>query len=182
MTDLMKILACAGLSACLLTGCGDETDKDTNGTGDTHAEGDGHDHDGDGHDDHADGDHDHDGDGHDDHADAGGHDHDEASLGTTSIGGVTVECWQAHGDVEPGKEMALVVKLPDSAAGQATVRAWIGTDDRLSSMVGKGVYAPSHDDYDIHTSAPNPLPEGAKWWIEVERPDGTKAVGSIDFL
>jgi hypothetical protein len=50
------------------------------------------------------------------------------------------------------------------------------------SSVGKGQYAPSHDDYDIHAIAPDPLPGDAKWWIEIVKPDGTEAVGSFPLL
>jgi len=27
--------------------------------------------------------------------------------------------------------------------------------------------------------APDPLPDGVMWWVEIEKPDGTKAIGSI---
>ena len=81
-----------------------------------------------------------------------------------------------------GKESHLVVKLPYNDKGETVVRAWIGTEDRTRSTVGKGDYASSHDDYDIHAVAPKPLPWKAKWWIEIEKPDGTKAVGSIPLL
>jgi hypothetical protein len=110
----------------------------------------------------------------------GGHEHgEEVSLGTTTIGDDRVECWQGHGGAAPGKELHLVVKLPYSDDGATTVRAWIGTEDRLASMVAKGQYAPSHGDYDLHAMAPDPLPGGARWWIEIEKPDGTSSVGSI---
>lgn len=121
---------------------------------------------------------------HDDHDHSHDHDHDhgeEVLLGTVTIGEYQVQCWQAHGEVEPGKEMHLVVKLPFNDNGATIVRAWIGTENRLASVVGRGEYAASHDDYDIHAEAPDPLPENAMWWIELERPDGTKAVGSITF-
>jgi hypothetical protein len=114
--------------------------------------------------DHADGD--------DDHA------HEETSLGTTMVGEMEIELAQGHGAVAAGQEGHLVVKLPYNDGGATIVRAWIGTEDRTLSMVGKGEYAPSHDDYDIHAVAPDPLPENVLWWIEVEKPDGTKAVGS----
>lgn len=135
----------------------------TTGTTDDHADDD-HDHD------HADGDHDHD------------HDHgEEVSLGTATVGEMQVQCSQGHGLMEAGKESHLVVKLPHNDGGKSIVRAWIGTDDRLASKVGLGEYAADHDDYDIHAEAPDPLPEGAAWWIEVEKPDGTKHVGSIAY-
>lgn len=123
----------------------------------------------------------------DDHADdketgGGGDDHDhgeEVSLGTAKVGDFMVECAQGHGTIEAGKELHLVVKLPYSDSGASVVRAWIGTEDRTMSIVGKGDYAASHDDYDLHADAPDPLPANPMWWIEVEKPDGTKHLGSI---
>lgn len=114
------------------------------------------------------------------HEDGDDHHHEEVSLGTTQVGDLEVELAQGHGAVVAGAEGHLVVKLPYSDEGATVVRAWIGTEDRTLSLVGKGDYAPSHDDYDIHADAPDPLPDGAKWWIEVQKPDGTKLVGSAD--
>jgi hypothetical protein len=84
--------------------------------------------------------------------------------------------------VAAGSEGHLVVKLPYSDGGATTVRAWIGGEDRTLSIVGKGQYAPSHDDYDVHAVAPDPLPAGARWWIELERPDGQRLLGSAEPL
>jgi len=108
-----------------------------------------------------------------------GHEHAEDPLGTVEIGGLAVEFAQGHGAVVAGKEGHLVVKLPYSDSGETVVRAWIGTPDRTLSYVGKGEYAPSHDDYDVHATAPDPLPGGPMWWVEIEKPDGTKLVGSV---
>ena len=117
--------------------------------------------------------------GHDD-SEEGDHAHDEDSLGTVTVGELSVELAQGHGAVEAGKEGHLVVKLPYNDGGSTTVRAWIGTADRTLSLVSKGGYAPSHDDYDIHALAPDPLPEDALWWFELEQPDGTRVVGSVE--
>ncbi len=106
------------------------------------------------------------------------HSHDEDSLGTVEIGDLSVELAQGHGAITGGSEGHLVVKLPYSDSGSTVVRAWIGTEDRTLSYVGKGEYAPSHDDYDVHATAPDPLPADARWWIEIAKPDGTKVVGS----
>ena len=110
------------------------------------------------------------------------HAHKEVSLGKFDIGGVKVEAAQGHGSVKAGKESHLVVKLSYNDKGETTVRAWIGTEDRTLSTVGKGKYASSHDDYDVHAVAPKPLPKNAKWWVEIEKPNGKKAVGSIPLL
>ncbi|MFT6862825.1 MAG: hypothetical protein ACJAVK_001385 [Akkermansiaceae bacterium] len=110
------------------------------------------------------------------------HAHDEVALGEFDIDGTIVKAAQGHGTVEPGKEGHLVITLPYRDEGSTVTRAWIGTKDRTMSSVGKGAYAPSHNDYDIHAIAPSPLPAEAKWWLEIEKPDGTKAIGSIPFL
>lgn len=107
------------------------------------------------------------------------HAHDEVPLGKFKAGELEIEAAQGHGLVAAGQEGHLVIKLPYKDDGASIVRAWIGTDDRTLSAVGKGEYASSHDDYDIHAVAPSPLPADVKWWVEVEKPDGTKLVGSI---
>ena len=108
-----------------------------------------------------------------------GHGHDdEVALPAATIGDMKVELAQGHGAIKAGAEGHLVVKLPYSDNGETVVRAWIGTEDRTLSYVGKGEYALSHDDYDVHAVAPDPLPENAMWWIEIEKPDGTKVLGS----
>jgi hypothetical protein len=114
-------------------------------------------------------------------SDAGiGHDHahTEVDLEPAAIGELTVSLAQGHGPVVAGKEGHLVVKLPYTDNGSTIVRAWIGGKDRTLSMVGRGVYAPSHDDYDVHAMAPDELPANTLWWIELQKPDGTRIVGS----
>jgi len=110
------------------------------------------------------------------------HEHEEVALGTFDVAGISVEALQGHGNVEASKEGHLVIKLPYKDDGETVVRAWIGGEDRTLSAVGKGEYAPSHDDYDIHAVAPDPLAAEAKWWLEIEKPDGTKSVGSFPLL
>jgi hypothetical protein len=110
------------------------------------------------------------------------HEHEEIALGKFDVEGISVEALQGHGNVEAGNEGHLVIKLPYKDDGETVVRAWIGAEDRTLSSVGKGKYAPSHDDYDIHAIAPDPLIDGAKWWLEIEKPDGTKSVGSFPLL
>ena len=105
--------------------------------------------------------------------------HEEVPLGTVTIGGMEVELAQGHGAVEAGKECHLVVKLPYTDRGATLVRAWLGTEDPTLSFVGRGEYAASHDDYDIHATAPDPLPDNVMWWVEIEKPDGSRVVGSV---
>ncbi|MEM1423900.1 MAG: hypothetical protein AAGH64_07835 [Planctomycetota bacterium] len=158
MKNAPLLFAGLSLSALLLSGCAERDDASDESSAHHH-------------------DHDHD---HGrDHA-HGHHHHDEAPIGTAMIGEAEVEVAQSHGDLAPGKMLAIAVKLPDSQGGGVKVRAWVGTEDRSGSEVGEGEYAPSHDDYDVHVRTPDPLPEGAMWWIEVEYPDGRTELGSID--
>ncbi len=106
------------------------------------------------------------------------HAHDEVSIGSAQIGEHKVELAQGHGVVQAGGEGHLVVKLPYSDAGATIVRAWLGGEDRTASYVGKGTYAPSHDDYDVHATAPDPLPTPCMWWVELELPGGKRLLGS----
>ncbi|MCG8509330.1 MAG: hypothetical protein MI741_08890 [Rhodospirillales bacterium] len=107
-----------------------------------------------------------------------GHGHDdEVALLPATIDDMKVALVQGHGAIKAGEEGHLVVKLPYSDNGETVARAWIGIEDRTLSYVGKGEYASSHDDYDVHTVTPDPLSENAMWWIEVEKPDGTRVVG-----
>ncbi|MHC5022925.1 MAG: hypothetical protein ACYTGG_03295 [Planctomycetota bacterium] len=163
----MKTLTSLLLSLCLaswMTGCGeastDSPPQDAASGSHTHE-------DGTTHADHA-----------QEVASEGDHAHDESPLGTVTIDGMQVELAQGHGAVTAGHESHLVVKLPYTDNGATVVRAWIGTEDHTLSFVGRGEYAASHDDYDIHAMAPDPLPANAMWWIEIEKPDGTKVVGS----
>ncbi len=152
-------LSFVALAAFTMSGCGEEGD---------HTSSDAHDHSEAGH-------------AHDEADHADGHDHahgEEVSIGTATIGDMTVELAQGHGAIAAGKEGHLVVKLPYNDKGATVVRVWIGNSDRTLSYVGKGEYAPSHDDYDAHAIAPDPLPADAMWWIEIQKPDGVKAVGS----
>lgn len=175
---VLSLLVAMGLS---LAACSESDDNaNDHAAGDsshTHADGSTHHDHGDGNADHAHEGEDH---GHDHEGMEGDHDHahDEIPLPPAQFGDMLVQAAQAHGAIAPGKESHLVIKLPYNDSGATIVRAWIGTEDRTLSYVGKGEYAPSHDDYDIHATAPDPLPDNAMWWIEIEKPDGTKLVGS----
>lgn len=158
MNDLIKLLSVSAVCASLgifVVGCDNESPSSSSTTSATSTE---------------------------DHADDEDYDHDhgdEVSLGSAMIGDIEIEAAQGHGEAEPGKELHLVVKLPYSDNGASEVRVWIGTEDRFASVVGRAEYASSHDDYDAHAVAPDPLPENAAWWVEITKPDGTVQVGSI---
>ena len=166
MIDPTKFLALAIAAASLLAaGCDRSADQPATTTpaatpaDQTHAD--------DAHDDHA------------DHAHAEDAHHDEVPLGAVQIGDLRVEFAQSHGELAPGRELHLVIKLPYSDKGATTIRAWLGTEDRFASVVAKAEYAPSHDDYDVHAIAPDPLPADTMWWVEIEKPSGEKLLGTV---
>lgn len=175
MIDPTKLLVLSIASASLLAaGCDRSADQSAtpapaatpDATSDEdHADGDGHAHDD--HDDHA------------GHSHAEADHHDEVPLGAAQIGDLTVEFAQGHGELAPGRELHLVIKLPYSDKGATTIRVWLGTEDRFASVVAKAEYAPSHDDYDVHAIAPDPLPENTMWWVEIEKPSGEKLLGNV---
>jgi hypothetical protein len=168
MNDTTKTLLAATLAGVLtLNGCTKEPSQPSTApqAGDH------------GHEDGEHADHNHAGEDHDAHMED---DHADAfSLGTVRAGDLEIELSQGHGEIAPGKELHLTVKLPYSDAGATVVRAWLGTEDRYASVVAKAEYAPAHDDYDVHALAPEPLPENTMWWVEIERPDGTKLLASV---
>ncbi|MFG0243561.1 MAG: hypothetical protein ACF8R9_12315 [Phycisphaerales bacterium JB054] len=172
MNDTLRFLATAGLAAALLAGCGQSSDNSSEADhhGHDHASDDGHDHaTEDSHDGH-------------DHAaaEALDDDHDTmVSLGTATIGTHQVSAQQGHGAAAPGKELHLALTLTGDQSGSAIVRAWIGSEDRLASIVGKGEFDSAKGVYDIHAEAPTPLSPDAKWWVEIETEDGTKSLGSL---
>ena len=158
-------LAIALASTLWIAGCGESGDGDHGHEEGTHT--------------HADGTVHKDGDHADDINKDDGHDHgNETELPAVTIGDMKVELAQSHGAIEPGKEGHLIVKLPYNDSGATVVRAWIGTEDHTLFNRQNGEYAASKDEYDIHSIAPDPLPKNVMWWIEIEKPDGAKAVGS----
>ena len=114
-------------------------------------------------------------------SDSGGSSHEgEVALAPITVGGMTVTLAQEHGELEAGKELHLIVRLPYSDNGATVIRAWLGTEDRFGSIVEKAQYASSPDLYNVHAIAPDPLPENTMWWIEIEKPDGEKLLGAAE--
>ncbi|MEO0586275.1 MAG: hypothetical protein AAF078_01420 [Planctomycetota bacterium] len=104
----------------------------------------------------------------------------EVALAPVVVGDTTVELAQGHGALTPGGVGHLAIKLPYSDDGATKIRVWIGAEDPAGTTVADAIYIAQRDYYDVHMTTPDPLAEGAKWWIEVEKPDGTKAVGSSE--
>jgi hypothetical protein len=105
--------------------------------------------------------------------------HESIPLGSISISELTFELTQNHGIVDPGEEEHLIIKFTEGDQSTLTVRAWIGSEDKTRSYVGIGEYSADQGVFNIHTTAPDSLMPDAKWWIEVEKPNGTKDVVSV---
>lgn len=116
---------------------------------------------------------------HTDHADDHADSLQKIPLDALVINGMGIQLSQNHGPVGAGDEEHLIVKIDNGDADIIGVRAWIGTEDRTLSYVGKGEYSVINDAYDIHTSAPDALDDNTMWWIEIEMADGTKHTGSV---
>lgn len=105
--------------------------------------------------------------------------HELEPLGAVAVGEMQIQAFQGDGAATPGKELRLVVRLPEDDSGTSTVRGWIGTNDRYASLVALARYSAEAGGYELRTIAPDPLPDSASWWIEVELADGTAHVGSV---
>ena len=127
-----------------------------------------------------------------------GHDHDHAhppttANGTAAPGGTdhhgaphplgAVKCGAFEfavtqlGDLAAGREAAFEVAAASGAAVPATVRAWIGAADAKGSRKAR-LTAETTGRLHGHVEAPNPLPDDAQLWLEVDGSDGT-ATGAI---
>ncbi|MGJ8635575.1 MAG: hypothetical protein ACSHX5_01835 [Phycisphaerales bacterium] len=108
--------------------------------------------------------------------------HESIPLGSMMINDFTVELAQGHGAVHAGEEEHLIVKLQSSEDEVLAIRAWIGTEDKTLSYVGKGEYSADRDVYDVHMIAPQSLDPDAMWWVELELRDGTIKTGSMKVI
>ncbi len=108
----------------------------------------------------------------------GDHHHEAGrSLGQVKIGDYEIEVLQ-QSKVEAGKESIFEIKIVKGAPEPKAIRAWIGIESARGSVKAK-----SHkhgDEISIHCEAPNPIPEGAKLWVELET-DAGKTQGSFDY-
>ncbi len=62
----------------------------------------------------------------------------------------------------------------------AAIRQWVGPEDASGVLVSKAEVMPDH----IHAGVemPDPIPADARFWIEIETPDGERLRGSMPLL
>jgi hypothetical protein len=105
----------------------------------------------------------------------GQHDAKSVSLGTVKIGDYEVEAFQ-EGKVTAGKEATFQLKLKGPGEPDA-IRVWIGIESGRGSAKGK---AHKHGQtIEAHCDVPNPIPENAQLWIELDTA-GTKLKAALD--
>ncbi|MBL8757728.1 MAG: hypothetical protein JNK35_04770 [Phycisphaerae bacterium] len=114
------------------------------------------------------------------HAPGDGHDHGHGpatALGEQTAGGFTVKAVR-EGDVKPGGEATFDIAVSGGAGKPAAVRLWVGTQDATGSVKAKA--EAEGDGWHAHVEVPNPLPAGAKLWVEVESAAGEKSAAGFD--
>jgi len=106
-----------------------------------------------------------------------GHTHGATTqLGEQESGGFKIKA-SRDGDLKAGGDAPIDVWVTGGAK-VAAVRFWIGTEDGKGSMKAKAEL--ESDNWHTHAEVPDPLPAGAKLWVEVEAEGGAKTVVGFD--
>ncbi len=105
-------------------------------------------------------------------AEEGHHHGDEVALGTKTMGAWHVTA-NRTGAWEPGKDGAGTVNVAPAKPAAKSVRVWIGSADGKGSVKAKGEPESAHPGgWHCHVAVPNPLPEGAQFWVVIETEAG----------
>jgi len=119
------------------------------------------------------------------HGPVAGHTGEVVELGTVTIGEWTVRAARDKGEIKAGGDAPIDVWLTTSDGQPATVavvRFWIGLEDaRVSRKARADVENPKEPNHwHTHAEVPDPIPEGTRLWVEVERNRDEAAIGSFD--
>lgn len=106
-------------------------------------------------------------------------------LGETTVDGMKIKASRDKGEIKAGGDAPIDVWVmtPDGKpATVAAVRFWIGTEDAKGSIKAKSeIEVPTEPNHwHTHAEVPDPLPPGAKLWVEVEVNQDAKKVASFD--
>lgn len=113
------------------------------------------------------------------HKGNGHHSEEVIELGETKNGEWTVRASRDKGVIKPGGETSIDVWVNGGKGdGVSSVRLWIGTENARGSIKAKAEI--ENDQWHTHTEVPNPMPEGAKLWVEIETDKGAKVVVGYD--
>ena len=80
-----------------------------------------------------------------------------------------------YGDVAAGEEAGFELEFESAEQRITTVRGWIGTEDAKGSMKSRWTIddvANMHG----HVEVPDPIPQGSKLWLELERGGESKTL------
>lgn len=102
-------------------------------------------------------------------------------LGTTTIAGLRFESITQEGPVIAGEEGAFDVVIAEGQKPPKAMRAWIGLASGEGSMKTRLEKEPQRH-YHSHVEAPDPLPAGSQYWLEVEPESGAKAKAGFTFF
>lgn len=104
-------------------------------------------------------------------------------LGTNTIGPYSARASRDQGDILAGKDAPIDVWVDGANAPKvAAVRFWIGSEDAKKSIKARAEIEfpdqPNH--WHTHAEIPDPLPEGARLWVEIEDEKGVVTRGSFE--
>ncbi len=98
--------------------------------------------------------------------------HPSVALGSTTIGGTSFNAI-AEGSNAAGSTSTYAIVPAAGTTGITRIRAWIGVDSTPTATAVTAVLDPADGDYDADVLVPNPIPTGAKLWVEVTQNDMT---------
>ena len=106
-------------------------------------------------------------------------------LGTATIGPFAAKATRDDGKIVAGEDAPIDVTVTPPADGSvkvAAVRFWIGTEDAQNSVKARAeVENPAEPTrWHTHAEIPDPIPAGAKLWVEIEDDKRATSVGSFD--
>lgn len=112
------------------------------------------------------------------------HDHDGpvVDLGTAAAGPFSVKATRDAGAIVAGKDAAFdltVAGADDAGPKVVAVRIWIGVESAKGSVKAKAeVEDPGR--WHTHAEVPSPIPEGSRFWFEIEDDKGGRHVSSFE--
>lgn len=92
-------------------------------------------------------------------------------LGSIQIDGSAVGVAQ-EGAIEAGKDVGVDLTFAKGKPVVTTVRAWVGVESAAGSVKAK-LGKEGDNVLHAHLEVPKPLPDGSKFWFEVEGASGT---------
>lgn len=101
-------------------------------------------------------------------------------LGTATAGPFQLATTRDDGTIEAGGDAPIDVRVTGGAV--KVVRFWIGLETAVGSVKAlASIEDPAEPNrWHTHAEVPNPIPDAAKLWVEVEAEGGAKHVAGFD--